>query len=341
VNALRKLAVWIVLATSLFAQSALEQALTLTRQKRYAEASKMIEGVTAPEQPNQRLAFHRLKAAIASGLNDNATAAREMRSALAFAPTDPSLLMATATAEFEANLLDSALQHASRAINLAPDREGYRIMTGFQLIEHQAFQSAIDLLNRSIRVFPQSAKLRITLGIAQYAEGETKDAEFTLEDAIKLDPHAESAYRCLAQIVLQSSAAPPEPVIGSLCAFDPIVCSALQLRVARQNGDSSMEQKAIAGLKLARPDSIVGRCELARAYDWTGRLDEARIQMEQCVRLDPIPQNHYRMAMLYKKLGMNDQARREMELRNQVLQKMSEETALGLKALESSKSTIQ
>jgi hypothetical protein len=39
------------------------------------------------------------------------------------------------------------------------------------------------------------------------------------------------------------------------------------------------------------------------------------------------------MGLIYKRLGMNELSQREMDLRRQVLEKMSEETALGLSAL--------
>ena len=55
--------------------------------------------------------------------------------------------------------------------------------------------------------------------------------------------------------------------------------------------------------------------------------------MESCVQFDPSPQNHYRMGLIYRRLGMNELSRKEMDLRNQMLEKMSEETALGLNAL--------
>ena len=55
--------------------------------------------------------------------------------------------------------------------------------------------------------------------------------------------------------------------------------------------------------------------------------------MESCVQFDPSPQNHYRMGLIYKRLGMNELSQREMDLRRQMLEKMSEETALGLTAL--------
>jgi Tfp pilus assembly protein PilF len=129
--------------------------------------------------------------------------------------------------------------------------------------------------------------------------------------------------------------------VQSLCAWTDIVCSALKLRVARENGDTAGEQAAVAGLKRARPDSIAGRCELARAYEWTGQFESAREQMEACVNLDPLPQNHYRLALLYKKLGQTELARKELELRSEILQRMSEQTALGLSALQTFESAAK
>lgn len=92
------------------------------------------------------------------------------------------------------------------------------------------------------------------------------------------------------------------PIVRSLCGWNEIVCSALQIRSARESGDSGRERQAIADLKPARAESIVGRCELARAYEWTGQLKPAR---------------------------------REMELRSRALEKMPEQTVLGLNALQS------
>ena len=361
---LRSFVLWMLLCASVFAQSPLERAVTLAREKRFREARELLEGVKEPELMGQRIAFHRLKAAIASGLGANTTAAHEMRAALELAPADPNLLLATAVAEAQAGLLEDALGHAEQAgnlarakaligdieekrgeyaravdayqaaVTLAPTQEQFRLDLAFEWIKHQNFRLAIDLLEKSVALFPKSAKVRTLLGIANYAEGEIKDAETAFEDAIAVDPRLESPYRCMAEIVLQSSSAPAEPIRKSLCAWNAIVCSALKLRVARQNGDAALEQQAIAGLKLAPPESVVGRCELARAYEWTGQLEKARTEMEACVKLDPLPQNHYRLALLYRKLGMTELARQELELRSQILQKMSEQTALGLSALQ-------
>src|SRR5690349_18982625 len=103
-----------VLATAIAApaQSRLEQAVQFAREQRYADARRALEGAVEPAGTTQRIAFHRLKAAIASGLGDTAAAVKEMRSALALAPADAGLQTATAAAELQAGLLNDAVAHA-------------------------------------------------------------------------------------------------------------------------------------------------------------------------------------------------------------------------------------
>ena len=347
-------------------QSTLERAVTLTREKRYSESSAILQGAPEPVEIRQRIAFHRLKAANASGMGDHSTAVREISLALSLAPSDPGLLVATAMAEFQADRLDNALLHAAQAgndptakaaigdvqekrgnfaeasnayreaVRLAPSQEQYRVTLAYDLIRHQDFRAAVELLRQSKPLFPRSARLRTLLGIAQYSNGDTDEAIPSLMDAIAVDPSAEPAYRCLAQILLQSSAAAPPSATERLCKWNPTVCSALKLRLARQLDDAAMQKEAIAGLRRAASDDPVdpiAHCELARAFEWTDRLPEARTEMEACVQFDPSPQNHYRMGLIYKRLGMNDLSQREMDLRRQMLEKMSEETALGLNAV--------
>jgi len=360
---LRSLITAALFSALLCAQTPLERAVMLAREKRYSESNQALEGVPEPSDPRQRIAFHRLKAANASGLGDRNGAVKEMRAALDLAPSDPILLIGTAMAELQAEKLDDALNHAEaagenptakavlgdiqekrgkfdeaanayrEAVKLAPNQEEYRVTLAYDLIQHQSFPAAIEVLSQSAPLFPKSARIRTLLGIAQYSDGDIDDAVATLAKAITVDPNVESAYRCLAQIVLQSSSAPPKEAIDHLCRWNTVVCSAMKLRVARENNDAAQQNQAIAVLKQAPAGNIVARCELARAYEWTNRLQDARPEMETCVRADPTPQNHYRMGLIYKRLGLDELSQKEMDERKRLLQRMSEETAAGLNTL--------
>ncbi len=363
-DALSRLVLALV-ATCALAQSPLEQAVQLTRQKQYAAARKLLEGVTEPPEPARSIAFHRLKAAIASGLGDGAAAANEMSSALRLAPGDASLLLGTAVAELQAGRFENALEHATaasksatraaligdiqekrgefveaarayqEAVKLAPEREQYRIALALEFVEHQNFQQAIAVLEPAAAAFPRSAKIRALLGVTRYATDDLDAAISWLNEAIALDPKLEPARVYLARIVLGLSAAPSPTTVTSLCGWDPIVCDALKVRLAREKNDPTLLAEAMLALQHAPANNSVARCELGRAYEWTSRWHEARVQMEACIGLDPSPPNHYRLGLIYQKLGLAKQARHQMELRNQALQKLSDETARRLNNVDS------
>jgi tetratricopeptide (TPR) repeat protein len=360
---IRSTLILILTAAIGFAQTPLERAVTLAREKRYAEARAALEGAVEPGGVPQRAAFHRVKAAIASGLGEAQTAAREMRLALVLAPDDVQLQMATAAAELQAGWLDDALAHVrggghtavgqallgdiqekrgqyveavkayQQAVALAPEREQYRIALALELVQHYTFEPAIAVLEQAAPMFPQSARIRTLLGIAQYGAGHYEEAEAALTEALRLEPALEPVYGYLAQVALESQSAPREGVLEALCPRDPITCAALKSRVARENGDAAMRAEAIAALKRAPRDNATARCELGRAYQADHQWAEARAELEACVELDGSPQNHYRLGVVYNRLGLAAQARKEMELRGAAEEEKSEEVARRQKAV--------
>jgi Tfp pilus assembly protein PilF len=176
-----------------------------------------------------------------------------------------------------------------------------------------------------------STKLLVLLGLAQYGHGDNADAIDSLEEAVVHDPALESAKRCLAGIVLESAKLPPLKTVDALCAWDKTVCAALRLRRAREEADVALEKRAVAVLEQV--DNAVAHCALGRAYEWRNQMKLAAGQMEICVRLDPTPQHHYMLALIYRKLGNSVLAHRELELRSRILQQISEDAALSLNAL--------
>ena len=369
--ALRAIVAVFTISAALCAQSALEKAVELAQHRHYAEARQSIAIQSEPAETPQRIAFHRLKAAIASGLGEPSVAVREMHAALALAPGNPKLLLATAVAEMQAGSLDDALRHAQSAgdtpaaraiagdiedqrgdyaaaadayqaaVSLAPGEEPYRIALAMELIQHQSFPAAIQLLDQSAPMFPRSAKLPTLLGIADYASGFSDEAIAEFAKAISIDLHFEPAYRCLAQILLESSQAPKPDSVALLCRWNVFACSAVHLRTARERDDEAAIRKSIATLERAPPGNALAACELARGYEWTHQLLDARQHMETCVSLDPTPQNHYRLGLLYRKLGLSKLAEREMALRGQLQAKMTEQTAAGLSALQDFKLSVR
>src|ERR1700730_4211931 len=80
---------------------AIKQAVQWAREPRYAEAEATLKGVSAPEDPTQKIAFYRLRAAIASGLGHFAAAAENMDNAVRWAPENQDLRIAAGIARLQ------------------------------------------------------------------------------------------------------------------------------------------------------------------------------------------------------------------------------------------------
>jgi tetratricopeptide (TPR) repeat protein len=339
------------------AQSPLDQAVTLARQRRYAEAAQALQGVPEPALPVQRIAFHRLKAAIASGLGRAPEAADEMAAALALAPEDQGLIAGAAVAELHAGRLDTALAHARQlangavaqeligdiqeergeyveaakayqtAVALAPEREEYRIRLALEFAQHYTFEPAISVLQDAAPLFPQSARIRTLLGTCLQAVRRVAEAIDALTEAVELDPALDIAWRYLTTVVLASNGAPPRKTVAALCRWNAVVCGAVELRVAREENDTALRAKAMEKLRNGPSGNATAKCELARAYEWSGEWTEARRQMEACIALDPSAQNHYRLGLIYSALQLPELARGQMKLREAAMAKIADENA--------------
>ena len=203
----------VLLTFALTAQTnQIQSAISFAREHRYKEAAAALKGVSEPTDRSQQIAFRRLKAAIASGLGDAATGAKEMEAALALAPDDPGLLNATGAAEAEAGLLDAALAHLDQAkrardsaplenligdleekrgdslaavksyqaaVQLAPAEEQYRFSLGLELVRHQTFDPAIQVFEQGVKDFPRSSRMRIALAVAYFLVERETDAART------------------------------------------------------------------------------------------------------------------------------------------------------------------
>src|ERR1700757_485707 len=124
---------WILLASLCAAQSPadpgpgqtpLEEILQLAKAHRYREAASAIRGVPEPKDPQQRMAFLRLRASIESGLGDSNAAATDMETAAKLSPDNEQLqaaaFLARLEAQLQAHLDPTPSLKRLRSLNLPP-----------------------------------------------------------------------------------------------------------------------------------------------------------------------------------------------------------------------------
>jgi tetratricopeptide (TPR) repeat protein len=173
------------------AEQKLAQAVALARAHRFAEADEELKGVSAPSDPKQGIAFHRLRASIQAALQKPEEASAEMHAALRLAPADASLLRATAVADL--GWLDAQLKASShpglkttledlRAFSL-PDRERAQLRSqmGERLLIAREYRNATVDLSEAVRLDPSRSEAWAQLADAQLHSGDPKGA---LESAL-------------------------------------------------------------------------------------------------------------------------------------------------------------
>jgi tetratricopeptide (TPR) repeat protein len=221
------------------------------------------------------------------------------------------------------NLIVAADQF-QRAAHMDPVEE-HLFDWGDNLLQLRAYDPATEVFVASIKRFPQSARLRIGLGIAQYYRGEYQDAVRSLCDAADLAPSDPRPYQFL----------------GEMYGVSPEMAKEISTRLARfvetqpknalAHFQYAMSLRKDAG-EAAGPDDL-RRIEdllkravqldpgLAKGFFELGvlqaeqqRHDEAIDNLRRATTLQPsLSQAHYRLALVYQRTGRKDLAAKELE----------------------------
>jgi tetratricopeptide (TPR) repeat protein len=221
------------------------------------------------------------------------------------------------------NLIVAADQF-QRAAHMDPVEE-HLFDWGDNLLQLRAYDPATEVFVASIKRFPQSARLRIGLGIAQYYRGEYQDAVRSFCDAADLAPSDPRPYQFL----------------GEMYGVSPEMAKEISTRLARfvetqpknalAHFQYAMSLRKDAG-EAAGPDDL-RRIEdllkravqldpgLAKGFFELGvlqaeqqRHDEAIDNLRRATTLQPsLSQAHYRLALVYQRTGRKDLAAKELE----------------------------
>jgi tetratricopeptide (TPR) repeat protein len=308
----------------------------LSRANLYGEAAKDFEDASrlAPGRPD--ILFNLALARYRNGEWDASLASAEQARTLEDSGSLESLLGDLHEKRGDAL---AAVHSYQAAVALEPNVEEHRLALARELLKHQTFDAAIVVLGQSAEFFPQSVRIKILLGLTYYFVDRSADSIRTLLESTKLDPKDELAARYLGEITLQDPAAPDPAAVAQICSFADAhpsskrasaLCGGVLLRVSEESVDDSSKPEILRRLQQAvriAPQEPLARCQLGKAFEWSRQWQEARAQLEKCVRLEPdLPEGHYRLARVYRRLGLSSQANEQTALQQQAAQRQSEES---------------
>ena len=177
-----------------------EWAMALARLHEYQKAQSALAGVTPPREPEQQLAFHRLKASVALGLGNTPAAASEMEKALVLKPQDRGLILATAAAQLQSGNAKRAASLVEPVFAGAPDPSVGMLLLEAQLGANADFQKTLESLRAIITGAPDEVAARLHLTELLVSHDKFAESIEDFQRATVLDPNAELFFNlALAQ----------------------------------------------------------------------------------------------------------------------------------------------
>ena len=219
----------------------------------------------------------------------------------------------------------SAVHEYQRAAELEPS-ESNLFTWGAELLQHRAFEPASEVLVKGNRLYPNSARMLIGLGVSLYARGSYEPAVQRLCQASDLDPNASTPYLFLGKIQTIDPAHSQE-VAERLARFarlhpENALASyyyAMSLWKTRRGPEDTAN---LAKIETLLHESVKFDPKLGDAYLQLGILYEEQRNVpsalsayKEAIAASPqLEQAHYRLAQAYRKSGDEEKAKAEMTL---------------------------
>lgn len=226
--------------------------------------------------------------------------------------------------EERAGRLADAAPEYERAAHLEPT-ETHLFDWGNNLVQLQAFEPAMQVFSAAISRHPQSARLHVGLGIADYAQGKYEDAVKSFCRAADLDPSDPRAYQFLGEMYGVAPSLGGE-VIQRLARFVKAqpknALAHYQYAMAVWKGQPDGAPPADPGqvetlLKRAvalDPKLAKALLELGVLLSDQERYAEAVQELRRAIAIEPdLAQAHYRLARAYQQTGQPALAAEELK----------------------------
>lgn len=197
---------------------------------------------------------------------------------------------------------------------------------GSELLLHRTYEPAIDVFREATRLYPNSPRLQIGLGMALYSRGMYEEAVKALLTAADLNPSDPRCYMFLSK-AYDSSPNQAEEVIQRFRRYSELEPSNALAQYYYAMGLWKGKRAEGAGLDFEVVESL-----LKKSIALDEKLPEAHVQLGnlyadqheyaksipeyvRALELNPnLPDAHYRLGTDYVHLGQKDRAQSEFDL---------------------------
>ena len=232
-----------------------------------------------------------------------------------------------------------AVGEYQRAAELDPSEPNF-FDWGAELLTHRALQPAIEVFSKGNRLFPQSARMLVGLGVAWYATGSSDLAAKYVCDASDLDPGDINPYLVLGKMQM----AHPSPSSAVLARMERFVrlqpnnalanyYYAVALWKTEKTSGVSNNPANAAQIESLLENTVRLDPKLARGFLLLGVLSEERADVpkamadyQAAIAADSqLEEPHYRLAQIYRRMGEKLKAQEEIKLYEQISKKTAQQ----------------
>ena len=227
----------------------------------------------------------------------------------------------------------AAVNDYQRAAQLEPT-ESHLFSWGTELLVHRAFDPAVEVFSKGRKLYPQSVRMALGLGVATYAKGSSEEANQIFLQACDIAPSDPGPYLFLGRAQLTETELPAgwTDRLKRFVELEPQNARAHYIYgVALTKKPSGPEQWALASAQLKTAvelDAHFGDAflELGILATQQGDLPAAAAYLQKAVENTEFPEDaHYRLAQVYRRMGQSDKALQETEAYRQASEKKTQQ----------------
>ena len=232
-----------------------------------------------------------------------------------------------------------AVTHLQNAARLNPSEPAVYAVT-VELLRHWSWDTAAEVSAFGVARYPESQRLRMSQGIAQFGGGKYASAASTFGGLLASDPDNES-YGDLLGRSCTAAGGSEAPECGSLIAFAEahpknaaidMSAAVSLLHGSAPEGHLNQAQRLLDEAITSDPKNAEARYQLGVLQQQRLQWKESAVSLEKAVQLRPaFAEAHYRLSRAYSHLGEAERAQTEIALQQKYSQQEKDETNAKLK----------
>jgi tetratricopeptide (TPR) repeat protein len=262
---------------------------------------------------------------------DIRAAGRTLETAVASGRDDARIYAALADVYQADGRFENAIPAMRLAIQRDPQNEVYYFRYGLLLVDSRAPAAGIVRLQEALKQFPNSARLWLALGIAQFTNGQNAEAEDSFKRSLALDAKLVPALAYLG--VTYAERGQYEKAIAfyeqgialnaKLGSLHYLVADTL---LKTSNADTTRAEKHLRRATELDPTLAGAYLAWGQLYARANRYNEAAPLLERALTLQPeLVEAHYQLSRVLVRLKRTDEANRELEIFKQLNEKQKSE----------------